>query len=292
VSAGFGSADVQRLLAAARRRWPDIEVSDDDFASALARRAAAPVTARLPDEDAAAEIYLAIACARADRRALVEFEREYFRDLAAVLSRMNLSPEAIDDVKQAVRHRLFVDEVDGAVRIIDVAGRGDLASFVRVAAIRIALNSLRGDRRREERHHLTAADAWDAGLDDPEAQLLRADQRAAFKAAFETAVAGIDARARNVLRLHLLERLSIDQIADVFGAHRSTAARWLVRAREEVAHRVEEALGAQLALEPQELRDAFALVRSRLEISLSRLFGAQSHEGETPPTEPGRTRSS
>lgn len=220
------------------------------------------------------------ACAHGDANALRTFERVYFPSMRKALTSMNLSPDEIGDVEQRVRDRLFVDRIDGRARILAVAGRGDLASLVKVAGIRIALNEVRSNRRRQDRHKIAADDPWAAGLEDPELSLLRADQRAAFKAAFETAVAAIDTRDRNVLRMHLVDRLSIDQIAAAFGAHRATAARWLAKARTEVAERTQAELESSLALPAPRIKDAVDLVRSRLDLSLSRLLSSQSEHLE------------
>ncbi|MFY0535383.1 hypothetical protein [Nannocystis pusilla] len=54
-------------------------------------------------------------------------------------------------------------------------------------------------------------------------------------------MAELDEQARNLLRQHLLDGLSIDQIAGLQRVHRATAARRLVRVREDLAQRTRAA---------------------------------------------------
>ena len=51
--------------------------------------------------------------------------------------------------------------------------------------------------------------------------------RRANPEAFAKAIAGLDARERGLLRLHVVHGLSATAIAGVFGVHRATAKRWL-----------------------------------------------------------------
>ncbi|WP_395812894.1 sigma factor-like helix-turn-helix DNA-binding protein [Archangium minus] len=48
------------------------------------------------------------------------------------------------------------------------------------------------------------------------------------------ALAALPSRERTVLRLHLVEGLSLERIGTVYRTHKSTVSRWLARAREEV----------------------------------------------------------
>ncbi len=68
----------------------------------------------------------------------------------------------------------------------------------------------------------------------------------AFRLALEEAIASLSDRERAALRMSALDGLSIDQIARVFQMHRSTAARWLVRAKAELAAKVRDGLVRRL----------------------------------------------
>ena len=183
------------------------------------------------------ELWLAAGCVAQSRQALATLDREYVRKAGRGLSRLGLNAVAIDDVLQRVRERLLGLDGHGELRLAGYAGRGRLLGLVRVMAVRIALD----DRRKAERR----AARWGDRVDDvelvmegalgPELRCIRQECSVALKEALETAIAQLDPKSRLVLRLHLLERASIDEIAALYSVHRSTAARWLVSARAKVS---------------------------------------------------------
>ena len=116
-----------------------------------------------------------------------------------------------------------------------------------------------------------------AGDLGPEFALIESEHRRAVKAAFGTAIRSLDAKLRGVLRLHLLERSSIDEIAALHDVHRATAARWVAGIRTALADRTREILQRELALDPAGLESLLAAVGSRLDLSLSRELGKHTN---------------
>jgi RNA polymerase sigma-70 factor (ECF subfamily) len=86
---------------------------------------------------------------------------------------------------------------------------------------------------------------------------------------------------RGILRLHLLERLNIDEIAALHDVHRATAARWLTRIRHHIGEHTREALRARLRLDASELDSLLRAVDSRLDLSLSRILAPSRMDGGT-----------
>jgi RNA polymerase sigma-70 factor (ECF subfamily) len=265
-----------RLAAAidhAARAWPQIDTSPADVAAALGRRAAADDPLAAISDDAAAELHLAIACARGDAAAIRGFEDRYMDAVPAALASMRLPPSTVDEVRQEVRRKLLVadDEATGA-RILDYAGAGTLRGLVGVVAARTALSLL---RKKD-----LAAPAADELLDladaapDPAVQLLKARYRAAFRAAFEAAVAALEARDRNLLRLHYLGGVTLDQLASMYNVHRATAVRWLADVRRRVLAATRKAL-ADDGVEASHLGGMMALIESQLDLSVHRLLASQ-----------------
>jgi RNA polymerase sigma-70 factor (ECF subfamily) len=74
------------------------------------------------------------------------------------------------------------------------------------------------------------------------------------------------------LRLHLLDHLSIDQIAAIYHVHRSTAARQIDSARTAVVESVRALLAARLEMETAELDSVLQLIASRVDVSLRSVF--------------------
>src|SRR5262249_53016643 len=130
-----------------------------------------------------------------------------------------------------LREKLFVIGTDGRRRIADYAARGPLASWVRVAAVRMALDLCRATNDETPMPDEMLADSPAPGM-DPELAHIRKKFRAEFTRAFEASLRALSAKERNLLRLSLLEGLDIDQIGAVYHVHRSTAARWIVKCRE------------------------------------------------------------
>jgi RNA polymerase sigma-70 factor (ECF subfamily) len=248
--------------------WPELQIPADALAGALHRLAAetGPVT-----RERACEVALAVACGAGDARALREFEARYFGDAHRAAAQVG-DEHTAQEVMQQLRERLFMADDGEVPRVVQAAGRGDMGRFVRVAAVRLALNARRGDERHRRRNEEAGLDAV---LDDPELSTLKSSLRSAVKSAFERAIATLTPKQRNLLRHHLVDHLTIDNLAARYGVHRATAARWLAAARAELTERTRTELRGCLA---GEAADAYDLVRSRLELSLTRVLGAPTSD--------------
>src|SRR5688500_14031830 len=130
-------------LEAARARWPEVTVDVAD----LARHLAALAIDTLPVPPHAADLVLACACARGDRAAVAVFAREMAPVMRSAARRIDDSADFADEVAQAAGERLLVARDQLPPRIAEYAGQGALAAWVRVAAMRIAMNLLRERRR-------------------------------------------------------------------------------------------------------------------------------------------------
>ncbi len=81
-----------------------------------------------------------------------------------------------------------------------------------------------------------------------ELSLIKVHYRSEFKAAFEAALATLSSRERNVLRLHILDGLNIEQIGTLYKAHRATVARWIAASRKKIDEGTRRALADKLKL--------------------------------------------
>jgi RNA polymerase sigma-70 factor, ECF subfamily len=252
--------DAFRRAAAA---WPGVEVDQDELEREIAARGG---------DASADEIYVALACARGDRRAIEAFERRYFAPIAAALARLSLGADDVAEVEQLLRRRLFVGVGGAPPKILAYAGMGRLEGLIRVAAVRAGLSIVR-----EQRRDVADGD-WlegvQASTDDPRLAHLKSRHREEFKRAFEEAIAELDDRDRSVLKLHVLERLAIDDIGAVYAVHRATAARWVAGARERLGKSVRRRLIARWELGGAELAGVASLIESQLTLSLDRLLAS------------------
>ena len=251
--------------AVAERTWPAVTIDRAAVAAALAARLAPSAIST----DAAVELALALACAKGDRAALEAFDRAYLADVPAGLAHMKLDRAVIDDLLQEVRTKLMVAEPGAVPRILDYAGQGKLRGLCQVMAARAAVSRLRAHKRTAPDDDVAALAA--AG-DDPELAFLKAHYRDAFKSAFAAAAAELDARDRNLLRLHHLGGVTLDQLAAMYGVHRATAVRWLADVRKRLLAGTRGMLRSRLDVSADELDSIMELIGSRLDASVHRLL--------------------
>jgi RNA polymerase sigma-70 factor (ECF subfamily) len=265
--AGGGLVDVAGAHAAGRAAHPGVDVPADAFTAYLTERgfgAEGVATGR------AADLYLCCACLRRDGRALAAFDALLVASATPALVRMGLASEARDEVAQALREKLFVGRA-GPAKLAEYAGRGALASWLRAAAVRTALNGLRDRGRRAS---LGDDDwlAWPSPGDDPEVAALKRAFGADFRAAFSGALASLEPRARLLLRQHLLDGLGHEQLGALYGVHSVTAYRWLRDARSSLVKETRARLAAGRRVRAEELDSLLRLLESQLDASVTRLL--------------------
>jgi RNA polymerase sigma-70 factor (ECF subfamily) len=252
---------VASWIADARERWPRIALDADAFAKHLASLdRAAPAFA--------ADAYLAAACAADDPAALRVLDDEIVARVPSMVRRVDATPAFGDEMAQAVRVRLLVKEADSAPRIARFNGDVPLAAWVRVVALRLALNAKRGGG--------TAPPPDDhvfGPAEDPELDYLRARYKEPFTRAFGEALAALSDEDRTILRLQYVDGLNIEGIGRIYGVHRATVARWLARIRSEVLEAARTRLATELGADADEAESVIGVLGGELEMTLSRVLG-------------------
>ncbi len=254
-----------RAWQAARAAWPDVELPRAELEAFLANRDPPA------NDDGLAELYLACACARGNRAALAAFDARYLDVVAVALAPMGLPAATVDDVRQQVREKLLVADGDRPPRIGDYAGQGKLRGLVQVVAVRTALSRIRKGKR-ERPADADALMAIPSPEHDPELQVLKATYRAEFATAFEAAVAALASRDRNILRLHLIDGLTVEQVGDVYSVHRATVTRWLAKVRSQLLSDTRKRMRTALRIDGDELDSVMKLIQSRLDVSVQRML--------------------
>lgn len=262
------SAELVALYAQGRDTWPQIDLDLTAFSDYMAARVTLDDLRKIH----AGDLYLSIACARGDARALALVDERYIATLPAALPR-HVEQPATDDILQLVRLRFLIGEHGRPPRIGDFDGSASLATWLRVAAMRIAISLYRKHQRE------LVVDEIDAVADapDPELALLQRQYGTEFRAAFRSGFVSLTARERNLIRHNVVDRLGIDGIAALYGIHRATAARWLARARSTLIKRLRRELQTRLQLDRTQLEGVLALLQGKLELSL-RLFLTPSRD--------------
>lgn len=252
-------AEIRQSYEAARTVWPTIDVALDTFAARLATGSAAY----------ASDLYLACACSDGDPTALAELDRIFLHSVPAAIARIDRSHDFTSEVQQILRERLLVGD-DAKIR--EYRGGGPLASWIRTAAVRTALNL----RRRSQQEHKrgSALEALEPILDDPEVVILRQRFMPEIDAALRHAIAALDAKERLLLHFYYVDGLTLAKIAALERIGTSTVFRRITAATQTVLGSVKQALSDKLQLSITSLDSLLRNVRDDIDLSLSQVLGA------------------
>lgn len=213
-----------------------------------------------------ADLFLACACLQGVRGALDLLDAKLMVECRRIEARHRGEVVAAD-LQQELATRLLTGEKP---RLAEYRGQGPLGAWLAAAGLRLALNARREGGRREARERVTV-DAH-TPLADPELELLRARSRDTFNLVFKEALSALEPRERALLRLHLVERLGIDRIAQLQNIGRSTAARWLADIRSKLLRQTRERLAEKLALGHSTLDALLPLLQADVEVSIRALL--------------------
>jgi RNA polymerase sigma-70 factor (ECF subfamily) len=258
---------LDEIIRSARLTWPTVDLAPRQFVAHLARH----LPAGVPIETALGQmhtddLYLACACALGDRNAILAFERHCLAGVENAVSRYRTSSDVVTEVKQRVRERVLVGG-SGSPRIERFSGRGDLRSWVRVLAVREAIGLVHRSRRETQADDDMLLHAFVTPA-DAELEHVKARYVEEFNQAFSAALRALSAHDQTLLRQHVIDGLTIDQLGVLYHVHRATAARNLQRARQALLAATRVRLASRLKVRPSELDSILRLIRSRLDVTL------------------------
>src|SRR5678815_1307165 len=187
----------QRAVAA----WPGIDLDRVAFLPYLAARR--PEGASASDWLAnahAGDLYLACACANRIPPAMELFNRAYLSHVGEYLRRIRPDSSFVDDVCQLLREKLFVTVPH---KITEYSGRGSLGGWVRVLAVRTAI-----DLRRRRGERIPDLQAERPSAIDPELGYLAERYRGVVEDAFRRAVTALNGEQRTLLRMHIIDAVT------------------------------------------------------------------------------------
>lgn len=253
-------ATAQRALDEGEARYGPLGLNLEAFARFLGEHGRAARTA------AYADLALAFACGTGSAQAHAAIERHVFSQLPAALARLDRGRGRTDDVLQQLREQYFVGQKPG---VLGYLGKGPLAGWFRTVATRMALGLDRTAPTAQDTERELAALSTTI---DVERLQMRKEHGPIFRRAFAAAFESLSSRERAVLRLHLVEGQSIDQIAAVYEIHRATAARWVQRVRDVLLERTEDRFARDSKMSPEELDSLMRSLVSTIDLSIERLL--------------------
>ncbi len=247
----------------AQEKYPDVRLPPAAFerhVAELVRGMPEPCNLYLDD------VYLAFAIGHADASALGTFEREHLREVPLFLGKYRLDEDQLSEVLQRIRERLLVAEV-GKPRIFSYAGQGRLGGWVRMVAVRTALDYLRSTGQEPDARELGGGVVL-----DPELAFVKAKYAAEFRAAMQVALRELSDRDATILRLRYAQDLDTAKIGRVYRVSGRTVQRWLSAAHEQIARTVRRELARGEHLSERELQSLLDLVESQLDFTLGELI--------------------
>lgn len=261
-------------VVAAREEHPALDVPADVFRPYVCARldGSADETARgaALAQLQVGDLYVACGCALGRAEAVRAFEARAMGAIDAAVASLSADGDFAAEIKQRVREQLLVARDGAPPRIVEYRGRGPLSRWVRIIAVRAGLQLMRGEKRLRQRTASLPDGLAEAF--DHELGYLRARYKRELEGAMEHALESLTPRERTVLKLHVLEGVSLSRIGALHGVDKSTVSRWLAHARARVAAEVRRHLSATLELPDGELESLLGLFESNLDLSISRLF--------------------
>jgi RNA polymerase sigma-70 factor, ECF subfamily len=255
---------IDEAFQSGRRAWPGVTLEREAFQAQMEARRADPETLGLRGSD----LFLAAACAAGDPAAVRHFEHAFLAGIDRQVGKLALPDEQVEEARQLLRVKFLVGPEPG---IREYGGRGPLGAWVRVSAVRVALDLTRAARARPQASdELLAAMAAPDG--SPELAAIKGQNHTLLQQALEGALRALTPREKTVLRLHLVDGLNIETIGTIYRVHRATVARWLVSARGHVYEHVRRTLRLELRTTSSELRSMVDLFRADVQLSVRRVL--------------------
>ena len=258
------ASELDQLVARARSEAPGVDLDPVGFAAHVAERVTFDAHGRpLLRSLHAGDLWIAYGCVTKHAGALAEFELRFAPEIKKALAR-SFEHALAEDAELALRERLLLVAADEAPRLASYAGRGALGSWLRAAAVRMAVDLMRS------RRELPADPAalGDTAAIDPLLASLKERYRTEFRVAFATAAAQLTDRDRTLLRYRFVDDLSIDEIGVLYSVHRATVARWIASIRESLFELTRSALMSQLSIAEGDVDSVLRLIDSQLDISI------------------------
>jgi RNA polymerase sigma-70 factor (ECF subfamily) len=239
-------------------RWPSLALSCDAFERHRLRLG-------LDERQTAAraeDLFLVAAVLEQVPRAIAHFD-QCLSVAARVAARIDRAPNFVDDVGQELRLKLLTGNTP---KLWAYSGAGALVDWLRVTAMRIALNLKRCDRLQ------LVDDLPEAIMEDQGAVQFRGWYLADLHEALRVSFRRLTARDRTLLRLHFVDGLNIERIGSVYRVNRSTVARWLVAIRNRLFEGVKSELGAKHGLDTADVKSLYRLMERDVHLTMSRLL--------------------
>jgi RNA polymerase sigma-70 factor (ECF subfamily) len=256
------------LYARGRAAYPGIVVDEMAFAAHVAR-CGSPVDKCAGGADIHAEdLYLCCAGLSGDETAVRRLRTKCRTVLTAYLRHIDTSADFVDEVEQKLSESALIGSNDRPPKLITYSGRGNLASWMGVAAQRIAITMRRHEAAEQRAIDGASVEARLVAA-DPELSFVKEHLRERFQRSVNAALLALDDRQRMVYSLHIVDGLTVERIGRSYGVRHTTVSRWMASARAAVIAEATRILRDEMQLAPEEFESLARLLASQLDLSVS-----------------------
>jgi RNA polymerase sigma-70 factor (ECF subfamily) len=151
------------------------------------------------------------------------------------------------------------------------AGAGPILPWLRVAALRVAIDLKRSERRAPVELRLPEPPRGRTTLEGDVTRRLYLDL---FRRAVETSFGRLAPRDRTLMHLAFVQGVSVDAIAAMYGAHRASVSRWLAAIRRSILDETRVLLAGTNDLSSGSVRSLYRMLEPELQLTLSRLLAS------------------
>lgn len=241
------TAPVSAWKQEALARWPELVMPETLEVNAT------------PGSAHGAEAVLVALALVGQRGALAVLERDYFAPLAAALE-PRWRRETIEDALQSLKEKLLVGR---QAQLRQWTADDGLARWLRLCAVKELTEAARG------KPPVGAPDVAVSTSGE-----LSHRHREALQRALDRAVQKLEPTQRGILKLHLLENIGVERIAQLHQVSRSTMTRWLRDARALLAEEVRAEARDALDVGDQTLDSLAQSLVAKKEVSLAGLLSS------------------
>jgi RNA polymerase sigma-70 factor, ECF subfamily len=260
-----------QLLASGHAAWPDVKLEAEQVLPHLATRLSgeADLMAALRGVHSS-DFYLACGCTVGDAAALEAFETHFLDHVRHLVGRDEAMRGFTVELQQELRTRLLVADDPGPPKIALYSGRGPLSVWLRVAAVRLAINLRRAARRGEVDQEVALL--LERAGDDPEVAYFKSLYGKELDEALRAALTSLTDREANLLRLYFLEGISTEALSAMYQTPLRTIQRQLLETRQKLLDGTHAVLKAQVGLASSQIDSVLTLVGSQLGLDVHDLL--------------------
>jgi RNA polymerase sigma-70 factor, ECF subfamily len=267
------AAVLDELTNLAEAEWPAFRVARESFQEKLLA-VVNPGPDRVNELRGirAVDLYLAVACAQRIEPAVKTFVERYLVSPGRYVRRLNITEVELEEIQAQLEDKLLVGASETEPgRIAQYSGRGPLEYWVAIAAQRTGFSMLRSKGRE---HPVEEADVLARLWTEAESsqRILSARYEAALRESLRDAISSLELRQRTILRLSMIDGISLSKIARMLHVNQSTVSRALRAALDKLNAELRRQLGELHRLRDHEIDSIVRDLRAHIDLSLSKIL--------------------